>query len=91
MVPILMPAERLKASLEEVAWLGIKGFSITIPHKEAVLPLLNQADGAVDRVGFVQHDGRQGGRHEGRLQHRLPGGDGLAGGGLSAGPPMEGG
>ena len=62
MVPILMPAERLKASLDEVAWLGIKGFSITIPHKQAVLPLLNQADGAVDRTGacntmLVKDDG----------------------------------
>ena len=62
MVPILMPAERLKASLDEVAWLGIKGFSITIPHKQAVLPLLNQADGAVDRIGacntmLVKDDG----------------------------------
>ena len=46
MVPILMPADRLKESLDEVAWLGIKGFSITIPHKQAVLPLLSQADGA---------------------------------------------
>jgi 3-dehydroquinate dehydratase / shikimate dehydrogenase len=51
MVPILMPAERLRASLAEVAWLGIKGFSITIPHKQAVLPLLNKADGAVERTG----------------------------------------
>jgi 3-dehydroquinate dehydratase/shikimate dehydrogenase len=51
MVPILMPAERLKESLADVAWLGIKGFSITIPHKEAVLPLLDLADGAVERTG----------------------------------------
>jgi 3-dehydroquinate dehydratase/shikimate dehydrogenase len=62
MVPILMPAERLKASLDEVAWLGIKGFSITIPHKQAVLPLLNQADGGVERTGacntmLVKEDG----------------------------------
>ena len=51
MVPILMPAERLKASLDEVAWLGIQGYSITIPHKQAVLPLLNLADGGVERTG----------------------------------------
>ncbi len=62
MVPINMPAERLKASLDEVAWLGIKGFSITIPHKQAVVPLLNLADGAVERTGacntmLVKDDG----------------------------------
>jgi 3-dehydroquinate dehydratase/shikimate dehydrogenase len=62
MVPILMPGGRLKASLDDVAWLGIKGYSITIPHKQAVLSLLTQADGAVDRTGacntmIVKEDG----------------------------------
>jgi 3-dehydroquinate dehydratase/shikimate dehydrogenase len=62
MVPILMPGDRLKASLDDVAWLGIKGYSITIPHKQAVLPLLTQADGAVDRTSacntmIVKDDG----------------------------------
>jgi 3-dehydroquinate dehydratase/shikimate dehydrogenase len=50
MVPLLIPAERLKSSLDEVAWLGIKGYSITIPHKEEVVPLLNKSDGAVERT-----------------------------------------
>jgi len=62
MVPILMPAGRLKASLDEVAWLKVKGFSITIPHKEAAIPLLTLADGAVERTGscntmIVKDDG----------------------------------
>jgi 3-dehydroquinate dehydratase/shikimate dehydrogenase len=62
MVPIPMPGGRLKASLDEVAWLGIKGYSITIPHKQAVIPLLTQADGAVERTGscntmIVKEDG----------------------------------
>ena len=62
MVPILMPGSRLRESLDEVSWLGIKGFSITIPHKEAVIPLLNLADGAVERTGscntmIVKDDG----------------------------------
>ncbi len=62
MVPIAIPGERLKASLDELAWLGIKGFSITIPHKQAVLPLLTMADGAVERTGscntmLVKEDG----------------------------------
>lgn len=51
MVPILMPAGRLKESLDDVAWLGIKGISITIPHKQAAVPLLGMADGAVERTG----------------------------------------
>jgi 3-dehydroquinate dehydratase/shikimate dehydrogenase len=62
MVPILMPGGRLKESLNDVAWLGIKGYSITIPHKQAILPLLEMADGAVERTGacntmIVKDDG----------------------------------
>lgn len=49
-VPIQMPAGRLKESLQELAWLDIKGYSVTIPHKEAMVPLLHQADGAVERT-----------------------------------------
>jgi 3-dehydroquinate dehydratase/shikimate dehydrogenase len=51
LVPILVPAGRVKASLDELAWLGIKGISVTIPHKEAVVPLLSKSDGAVERSG----------------------------------------
>ncbi|WP_435018817.1 shikimate dehydrogenase [Tundrisphaera sp. TA3] len=51
LVPILMPAGKLKESFEALSWVGIKGFSVTIPHKEDVIPLLNQADGAVERTG----------------------------------------
>ena len=51
LVPIHVPADRLKESLDELAWLGIKGISVTIPHKESVLPLLTKSDGAVERSG----------------------------------------
>ncbi len=50
-VPIQVPAGRLKESLEELAWLNIRGYSVTIPHKEAIIPLLSKADGAVERIG----------------------------------------
>ena len=51
MVPIQMPAGKLKESIESLNWLGIRGFSVTIPHKEAALKMLEQADGAVERTG----------------------------------------
>lgn len=61
LVPFLIPAGTAVASLEELAWLGVKGFSVTIPHKEAVLPMLARKDGAVDRIGscntMVRQDG----------------------------------
>lgn len=64
LVPFLIPAERLRESLDELAWLGIKGYSITIPHKEAVVSLLTKKDGAVERSGscntmVVEEDGRR--------------------------------
>ena len=51
MVPILIPAGELKESLEVLSWMNLKGFSVTIPHKEAIVPLLYKSDRAVDRVG----------------------------------------
>lgn len=51
LVPILIPNGTLGASLLELEWLGIKGMSVTIPHKEAIIPLLTQKDGAVEHTG----------------------------------------
>jgi len=51
LVPFLIPAGTLVDSLKELEWLNVKGFSVTIPHKEAVIPLLAKKDGAVERVG----------------------------------------
>jgi 3-dehydroquinate dehydratase/shikimate dehydrogenase len=50
-VPLQVPAGELKESLAALAWLGIKGYSVTIPHKEAIIPLLTKKDGAVERTG----------------------------------------
>ncbi|WP_152050375.1 shikimate dehydrogenase [Tautonia marina] len=49
-VPLLIPNGKLKDSLDVLSWLDLKGMSVTIPHKEAILPLLRQVDGAVDRL-----------------------------------------
>jgi 3-dehydroquinate dehydratase / shikimate dehydrogenase len=50
-VPFRIPAEGLKESLESLQWLDIKGLSVTIPHKETIVPLMRQVDGAVERTG----------------------------------------
>lgn len=50
-VPLRIPAESLKESLESLNWLDIKGLSVTIPHKETLVPLMKQVDGAVERTG----------------------------------------
>ena len=51
LVPIQIPAERLRETIEQLAWLPIGGYSITIPHKQGILPILTAADGGVDRTG----------------------------------------
>jgi 3-dehydroquinate dehydratase/shikimate dehydrogenase len=64
MVPFLVPNGEVQAFLTELLWLDIKGFSVTIPHKEAILPLVQQKEGAVERTGscntvIIQEDGRR--------------------------------
>ena len=51
MVPFLVPGGELEAFFRELLWLDIKGCSVTIPHKEAIVPFLQQKEGAVERTG----------------------------------------
>jgi 3-dehydroquinate dehydratase/shikimate dehydrogenase len=51
MVPFLVPDGQLPSFFDDLQWVGIKGCSVTIPHKAAVVPLLQQKEGAVERVG----------------------------------------
>jgi 3-dehydroquinate dehydratase/shikimate dehydrogenase len=64
LVPILVPSGELETFLRELSWLDIKGFSVTIPHKEAVVPLLQWKVGAVEWTGscntvVIEADGRR--------------------------------
>ena len=57
------PQRRAPAFFKELLWLDIKGCSVTIPHKEAIVPLLQQKEGAVERTGtcntvVFQEEGR---------------------------------
>ena len=51
MVPFLIADGTLEASLKDLEWLGIKGMSVTIPHKRAVVPLLQAKDAAIELTG----------------------------------------
>lgn len=63
LVPIQVPAGNLRGSLAELEWIGIKGYSVTIPHKEEMVTLLQQMDDAVERTGscntMVAEDGKR--------------------------------
>ncbi len=52
-VPFRVPAENLDAFLTDAAELGVRGLSVTIPHKEAVIRKLSKLDPAVKGIGAV--------------------------------------
>ncbi len=61
-VPFRVPAEDLDTFLDEAPALGVRGLSVTIPHKEAVVPRLKKMDKAVKGIGaantiLFQEDG----------------------------------
>ena len=76
-VPFRVPIDTLGQFMEDMPRLGLKGLSVTIPHKEAIAKFLTKVDpavkgiGAVNTVLFKDHEVR-------RLQHRLQGRDGFA-------------
>jgi 3-dehydroquinate dehydratase/shikimate dehydrogenase len=50
-VPFRVPSEDLESFLKECQQLDIKGLSVTIPHKEAVLEHATRLDPAVEDIG----------------------------------------
>lgn len=50
-LPIRVPKDSLAKSVESCNWLPVRGYSVTLPHKETVLELTNQYDGAVGEIG----------------------------------------
>jgi 3-dehydroquinate dehydratase/shikimate dehydrogenase len=64
-LPFRVPLEDLKSFFKEMEWLKIKGLSVTIPHKEATVECVQQADGAVRIVGALNTMMRRDGDWEG--------------------------
>jgi shikimate dehydrogenase len=52
-VPLKVDASGLEAAVRGLAALGFAGFNVTIPYKEAVCSLLDEADGEVELLGAV--------------------------------------
>ena len=64
LVPFLVPSGDLGAFFRDLLWLDIKACSVTIPHKEAIVPLLQQKEGAVEQTGscntvVIDNEGRR--------------------------------
>ncbi len=50
-IPFRVPQDDLVPFMEMARDLGIKGLSVTVPHKEEIVRYLSQADGAVRGIG----------------------------------------
>lgn len=51
LVPFKVPKGGLESFFQDLAWVGIRGCSVTIPHKEDLVHLLRHKENSVDRVG----------------------------------------
>jgi shikimate dehydrogenase len=52
-LPLAIPPEGLEAALRALPALGFSGCNLTIPHKEAALPLVNEVDPLARRIGAI--------------------------------------
>ncbi|MBQ0138663.1 MAG: shikimate dehydrogenase [Kurthia sp.] len=52
-IPIHVKAEMLEQSIASMKLLGIDGFNVTIPHKEKILPFLDELDDMAEKMGAV--------------------------------------
>lgn len=52
-IPFRVPADDLREFLEWCTEYGVGGLSVTIPHKESIIPYLTQAESAAKDIGAV--------------------------------------
>jgi shikimate dehydrogenase len=59
-LPFPIAPENLAAAMQGFAAIGVVGFSVTIPHKQAIIPLLSEISPIAQAVGAVNTVYRQG-------------------------------
>jgi shikimate dehydrogenase len=52
-LPFPVPPNELKTALAGFTAIGVQGFSVTIPHKQAIIPLLSEISTVAQSVGAV--------------------------------------
>jgi len=52
-LPFDVPSENLKNAVKGLSALGIRGFNVTIPHKERIIPLLREISEEANIIGAV--------------------------------------
>ncbi|MCA9115198.1 MAG: shikimate dehydrogenase [Planctomycetaceae bacterium] len=59
-LPLRVPRNQLETTLRDFEWLGIDGYSVTIPHKQGVLEFAGQKEEMATRIGAANTLVRQG-------------------------------
>jgi shikimate dehydrogenase len=52
-LPLLVKAENLKQAVEGLRALNFRGFNVTMPHKVAIIPLLDSLDTLAEKIGAI--------------------------------------
>jgi shikimate dehydrogenase len=52
-VPLPIAPQNLQAALDGFAAIGVVGFNVTIPHKQAIMPLMSEVSSLAEAVGAV--------------------------------------
>ena len=52
-IPIRVERERLEEAVASLKLLGASGFNVTIPHKESIIPFLDELDPMAQKMGAV--------------------------------------
>lgn len=52
-LPLLVSPENLAAAIAGFAAIGLQGFNVTIPHKQAIIPLLSEVSELAQAIGAV--------------------------------------
>ena len=58
-VPLAVPEARLPAAVAALRALGIAGCNVTLPHKHAIMALLDEVDATAQAIGAVNTVWRQ--------------------------------
>lgn len=50
-LPLRVPRDQFAEAVRDFEWLGIRGYSVTLPHKEAVVQFTDNYEGPVQEIG----------------------------------------
>src|SRR6266540_2579429 len=59
-IPFAVPPQSLVMAVDGLRHLGVQGFNVTIPHKEAIIPLLDKLHPEAEFIGAVNTVKREG-------------------------------